>query len=75
MPKYIQDVSPGTESIDIEKSTHQKILKIYIFTNVGVANQAKVIDSISVTSHNYAIYRTTVMTHWLPICTHWNLTP
>ena len=32
----IQGVSPGTESIDIEQSTHQKLLKIYIFTNVAV---------------------------------------
>ena len=40
---HIQGVSSGIESIDIEKSTHQKILKIYIFTNVGVASPSKII--------------------------------
>ena len=34
----------------------------------NVIRTPSIIDSISVTSHNYAIYRTTVITHWLPIC-------
>ena len=54
----MKGVSPGTESFDKEKSTHQKILKIFIFTKVGVANPTKIITS----SWRFRLYRKSIAT-------------